>query len=68
MGIGRGKTEHAGAHDSRAGHGYWGTNDEAKEFATPARRRDEREELRRELHDWLTSDDELEPDDPHQGD
>lgn len=59
MGIGRGKTEHNGAHDSSAGHGYWGTNDEAKRFATPARRRDEREEIRRELHDWMVSDPDL---------
>ncbi|WP_142389901.1 hypothetical protein [Mycobacterium sp. shizuoka-1] len=52
MGIGRGKTEHAGAHNSSAGHGYWGTNDEAKRFATPARRRDERKLIREELSQW----------------
>lgn len=56
MGLGRGKTEHAGAHDSSAGHGHWGTNDEAKNFATPARRRNEREEIRRELHEWAGDD------------
>jgi hypothetical protein len=57
MGIGRGKTEHSGAHTSSAGDGYWGTHDEAKRFATPARRRDESEQIRRELHEWLVSDD-----------
>jgi hypothetical protein len=59
MGIGRGKTEHSGAHNSSAASGHWGTNDEAKMFATAARRRDEREQIRRELHDWMVSGDKL---------
>lgn len=56
MAIGRGKTEHSGAHNSSAGCGYWGTNDEAKLFATPARRRDERDQIRRELNEWMAAD------------
>lgn len=51
--MGRGKTEHAGAHNSSAGHGFWGRNDEAKAFSTPARRRDERELIRNELLLWI---------------
>jgi hypothetical protein len=62
MGIGRGKTEHGGAHNSSAGHGFWGTNDEAKRFATPARRRDERRLIRDELHTRTTELDDIDVD------
>ena len=46
MGLGRGKTEHAGPRDMGRKHGHWGFTEEAKEWATRARRRDEREQLR----------------------
>ena len=53
MGLGRGKTEHAGARDMGRKHGHWGFTEEAKAWATRARRRDEREELSRALADAL---------------
>ncbi len=49
MGLGRGKTEHAGPRDMARKSGHWGFTEEAKEWATRARRRDEAELLRREL-------------------
>jgi hypothetical protein len=48
MGLGKGKTEHAGPRDMARKHGHWGHTDEAKQWATRARRRDERLQLRRE--------------------
>ena len=51
MGLGKGRTEHAGARDMSRKHGHWGFTEEAKAWATRARRRDEREELRRALAD-----------------
>ena len=51
MGLGRGKTEHAGPRDMSRKHGHWGFTEEAKAWATRARRRDEREELRRLSHE-----------------
>jgi hypothetical protein len=51
MGLGRGKTEHAGARDMGRKHGHWGFTEEAKAWATRARRREEREELSRALTD-----------------
>jgi pimeloyl-ACP methyl ester carboxylesterase len=50
MGLGTGKTEHSGPRDTARKDGHWGFTGEAKEFATRARRRDEKELLRRE--DW----------------
>jgi hypothetical protein len=49
MALGKGKTEHSGARDMSRKHGHWGYTEEAKDWATRARRRDEAEELRREL-------------------
>jgi len=49
MGLGKGKTEHAGARDMSRKHGHWGFTEEAKAWATRARRRDERAELSRAL-------------------
>jgi hypothetical protein len=49
MGLGKGKTEHAGPRDMTRKHGHWGYTDEAKQWATSARRRDERLQLSREL-------------------
>lgn len=46
MGLGRGKTEHAGARDMSRKHGHWGLTEEAKAWASKARRRDEKEELK----------------------
>ena len=51
MGLGRGRTEHAGARDIARKHGHWGTTEEAKQWATRARRRAEVAELRQELED-----------------
>ena len=48
MGLGKGMTEHSGPRDTARKEGHWGFTDEAKEFATRARRRDEKELLRRE--------------------
>ena len=49
MGLGKGKTEHAGARDMSRKHGHWGLAEEAKAWATRARRRDELGDLRNEL-------------------
>jgi len=51
MALGKGKTEHAGPRDMSRKDGHWGFTEEAKEWATRARRRDEDDELRRELAD-----------------
>jgi hypothetical protein len=48
VGLGKGKTEHSGPRDMARKEGHWGFTEEAKEFATRARRRDEQELLRRE--------------------
>jgi hypothetical protein len=53
MGLGRGKTEHAGARDMARKHGHWGCTEEAKEWASRARRRDEIAQLREERADAL---------------
>lgn len=45
MGLGRGKTEHDGARDMSRKHAHWGHTEEAKEWASRARRRDEQREL-----------------------
>ncbi|GAA0944742.1 hypothetical protein GCM10009554_39110 [Kribbella koreensis] len=45
MGLGRGKTEHGGARDMTRKHGHWGHAEEAKAWASRARRRDEKREL-----------------------
>ena len=55
MGLGRGKTEHTGARDMGRKHGHWGFTEEAKAWATRARRRDEREELSRALAEARTA-------------
>jgi hypothetical protein len=49
MGLGKGKTEHAGPRDTARKDGHWGFTEEAKEWASRARRRDEERELREEL-------------------
>lgn len=46
VGLGKGKTEHAGPRDMTRKHGHWGFTEETKRWASRARRRDEREELR----------------------
>ena len=51
MALGKGKTEHAGPRDMSRKHGHWGFTEEAKAWASRARRRDEDDELRRELAD-----------------
>ena len=51
MGHGRGRTEHAGPRDMTRKHGHWGTTEEAKEWASRARRRAEVAELREQLED-----------------
>lgn len=51
MGLGTGKTEHSGPRDMTRKDGHWGYTEEAKEWASRARRRDEAEELQRELDD-----------------
>jgi hypothetical protein len=43
--LGRGKTEHDGARDMSRKHGHWDHTEEAKEWASRARRRDEKREL-----------------------
>jgi hypothetical protein len=48
MGLGKGKTEHAGPRDMSRKHGHWGYTEEAKASSTRARRRDEELEVRRE--------------------
>ncbi len=49
MGLGKGKTEHSGPRDATRKGGHWGFTEEAKQWSTRARRRDEAEQLRREL-------------------
>jgi hypothetical protein len=49
MALGKGKTEHSGARDASRKDAHWGYTEEAKAWASRARRRDEAEELRREL-------------------
>ncbi len=49
VGLGKGKTEHAGPRDMSRKHGHWGYTEEAKEWASRARRRDEAEEIEREV-------------------
>ncbi len=51
MGLGRGRTEHAGPRDMTRKHGHWGTTEEAKQWATRARRRAEVDEVREQLDD-----------------
>ena len=51
MGLGRGRTEHDGPRDVTRKHGHWGTTEEAKRWATRARRRAEVGELREQLED-----------------
>jgi len=48
MSLGKGKTEHAGPRDMSRKDGHWGYTEEAKDWASRARRRDERIQLRRE--------------------
>lgn len=48
MGLGRGKTEHNGPRDMSRKHGHWGFTEEAKKWASRARRRDERAEIAKE--------------------
>jgi hypothetical protein len=48
MALGRGKTEHAGARDMSRKGGHWGFTEEAKAWASRARRRDEKRELSNE--------------------
>ena len=51
--FGAGRPEHSGAHNLGGEPRLLGTNDEAKRLRHFARRRDEREEIRRELHEWM---------------
>lgn len=51
MGLGRGKTEHAGPRDMTRKHGHWGFTEEAKAWASRARRRAEVVELEKERAD-----------------
>lgn len=53
MAQGRGKTEHAGPRDMSRKSGHWGFTEEAKAWASRARRRDEK----RELADEVAADD-----------
>ncbi len=68
MALGRGKTEHAGPRDMARKSAHWGFTEEAKEWATRARRRDERRGLERELDAALVDErgdvSELPPRDP----
>jgi hypothetical protein len=48
MALGRGKTEHSGPRDSSRKDGHWGFTEEAKRWASRARRRDEREQVRQD--------------------
>ena len=45
MALGRGKTEHSGPRDMSRKSGHWGLTEEAKAWASRARRRDEKREL-----------------------
>ena len=49
--LGRGKTEHDGARDMSRKHGHWGHTEEAKEWASRARRRYEKRELDEARHE-----------------
>jgi len=49
MGLGKGRTEHSGPRDMSRKGGRWGTTEEAKAWASRARRRDEADDLRREV-------------------
>jgi hypothetical protein len=49
MGLGKGKSEHSGARDKGRKDGHGGDTHEAKDWASRARRRDEDDDLRREL-------------------
>jgi hypothetical protein len=51
VGLGSGKTEHAGPRDMSRKGGHWGFTEEAKAWASRARRRDQREALKAELLD-----------------
>lgn len=51
MSLGKGRTEHTGPRDMARKEGHWGFTEEAKEWATRARRRDEELLLRQELGD-----------------
>jgi hypothetical protein len=64
MSLGKGKTEHAGPRDATRKDGHWGFTEEAKRWATRARRRDEDLELRKELDD-ADGDATSEPTEPH---
>jgi hypothetical protein len=55
MSLGKGKTEHSGPRDMARKSGHWGFTEEAKAWATRARRRDEDLELRRELDEAARS-------------
>jgi hypothetical protein len=51
MGHGRGRTEHAGPRDTTRKDGHWGTTEEAKGWASRARRRAGEAAVREQLHD-----------------
>jgi hypothetical protein len=61
MGLGRGKTDHSGPRDATGKGGHWGFTEEAKQWSTRARRRDEAEQLRRELDGALDSASDVDP-------
>jgi hypothetical protein len=58
MGLGNGKTEHAGARDMTRKRGHWGFTEGAKAWASRARRRDEKDELAAEFDDVMTDESE----------
>lgn len=49
MALGKGKTEHSGPRDMSRKSAHWGTTEEAKEWASRARRRDQTADIQREL-------------------
>ena len=51
MALGKGRTEHAGPRDMSRKSGHYGFTEEAKVWASRARRRDEAEELREALEE-----------------
>ena len=59
MALGRGKTEHGGPRDMSRKSGHWGFTEEAKAWASRARRRDEKRALAEE-----TVPDSVGPEDP----
>jgi hypothetical protein len=61
MGLGKGKTQHAGPRDMSRKDGHYGFTEEAKAFATAARRRDEKELVRRETETSLQEKEEVLP-------